>query len=214
MPIGPHIHDPSGHRYGKGELPLARIAGAAQKAFASSRKNKRDELEKQRKDAEKNKKKDKAPKEDAPKEKTESGTKVQLTVDDKIPVRPSGPRPAPVRVGTSGKFEPEPAYGERKQAETDFNAGLREQLILQNHSSSQFGEHMITVPGKPMRATGYGPTNKKTGTTNKAQMGKIQETAQRIQEIKTRNAAVQKPPVPDTDSASATGKTPKTPSAT
>lgn len=191
-------HDLSGHRYGAGELPVSRIVNAATKAFLSGRDAKRKELEKKSRDTGKPKAEEEKPKEEQPKEEPAEKKTVQLTVGDNIPKRPSGPRPAATVRGAGGKFEPNAPYGERKQAETDFNAGLEEQRIIQNHSAAQFdthrvdiaGDQKIKVPGKPMRATGYGPTNPRTGTTNKAQMGTIQKTAQKIDEIRTRNAAI------------------------
>jgi hypothetical protein len=196
MVNGPHIHDPSGHRYGAGAFNFA-------KAIQNGLKSGRAAQLKKQQDAQKKSQKEQAPPESAPKEdqpKKEPAEKkaVQITFGDNIPWRPSGPRPAPTVRGAGGRRESNEEYGKRKQAETDFNAGLEDQRIIQNHSAAQFdthrfdiaGDQKIKVPGKPMRATGYGPTNPRTGTTNKAQMGKIQETAQKIDEIRTRNAAI------------------------
>jgi hypothetical protein len=198
MVNGPHIHDPSGHRYGKGDLPIATTIGTIKNAVIAGRDKKRKELQKKQQEAGKTKAEEEQPREEKTTEEPAKKKTVQLTVGDNIPTRPSGPRPAPTVRGAGGKFEPNEEYGKRKQADTDFNAGLEDQRIIQNHSAAQFdthrvdiaGDQKINVPGKPMRATGYGPTNPRTGTTNKVQMGTIQKTAQKIDEIRTRNAAI------------------------
>jgi len=193
MVIGPHIHDPSGHRYGKGNLDFASALKAGLKAGV---KNKQRQIEKNQKETKHA--------EDKPEQKAPEETKrepVQITVGGDLPRRRAGDMPSPVRKGEGGKFEKNPAYGERKQADTDFNAGISDQKIIQNHSAAQFDEHRfdiageqkVKVSGKPMRATGYGPTNPRTGGTNKEQMGKIQKTAQRIEEARARNAALRTP---------------------
>ena len=198
MPSLNTSHDLSGHRYGEGKIPVGAWGNKALSSLKGSIDKKKRQLEKQNKD--KDKTAEDAGKVEPPKPPQEGGTGVQITLGDSIPKHPSGDRPSPVKRGVGGKFEHNAPYSERKQADTDFNAGLREQMILQNHSLPQFGEHMVKVPGKPIPATGYGPTNKKAGTTNKARMGTIQETAQRIEKIRAATASMRRPQPPENTS--------------
>ena len=184
MANGPHIHDPSGHRYGKGDLPIADTIGKIKSAVIAGRDKKRKDIEKKNKDA--NKPQEKTPSEEAPKE-PEAKPTGMFIAGPTLAKRP-GAMPNATTRGAGGRMQSNPEYQPWKQANTDFKAHQTEQLIIQNHSNHQFQDYTTPkTPGKPMRATGYGPTNPRTGTINKARMGTIQKAAQNIETLSKHN---------------------------
>lgn len=190
MALGPHIHDPSGHRYGKGDMSF--VGKALNAGLQAGFKKKRAEIEKRRKEAEKkaSAEEEKAP---TPEENKGGGGPIQITQGGSLPFRPSDKPVAPTIRGPKGRMQRNPELDKKKQEATDFNAALRDQAIVQNHSSAQFGRHMLPVSGEPVRATGYGPTNSRTGGINKVRMGQIHAEALRKEKARQRNRAAQKP---------------------
>jgi len=197
-------HDVSGHRYGKGELPIGSLANAARKAFLAGRDKKRKELEKN-KPKDDNKTTDKEP--EPPK-----SNKVFIA-GNTIGKRPVE-LPSPTIVGEGGRVASNEDYWKAKQRNTDAAAHYQEQLTIQNHSNHQFQNYAVPhLPGKPMRATGYGPTNPKTGGFNKVKMGKLQKEANNIEALRAHNRELQsrrpQPPAAESTPPS-TGEAPKT----
>jgi hypothetical protein len=198
-------HDVSGHRYGKGELPIGSLASAARKAFLAGRDKKRKELEKNKpKDDDKTTDKEPEP----PKKPT-----AQFIAGPTLAKRP-GAMPAPTVRGTGGKMQSNPEYGKWKHTATDFKAHQTEQLVIQNHSAHQFQNFVAPrIPGAPIPATGYEPTNSRTGGFNKAKMGTIQKAANNIEALSAHNRELQsrrpQPPAAGSTPPS-TGEAPKT----
>jgi len=194
-------HDVSGHRYGKGEIPIGSIANAARKAFLAGRDKKRKELEKN-----KPKNEDKTP----DKEPEPPKSNKVFIAGPTLGKRPVD-LPSPSLAGEGGRRKSNPDYWKAKQRNTDAAAHQKEQLTIQNHSNHQFQNYAVPhLPGKPMRATGYGPTNPKTGGFNKAKMGSIQKAANNINALREHNKAAQSS-TPSTPPS--TGEAPKPPSA-